>query len=87
MQGTTTNIATVGVGSTVNVGNALNSVAIESNNLSIESNEINIRGPIINIGTSLMPSTITIGNIFSDVFIESRDNAAINVGNFFSQFP
>ena len=45
-----------------------------------------MQGSIINIGTVGVASTVNIGNVLSNVFIESMDNTAIKVGSFFSQF-
>jgi hypothetical protein len=41
---------------------------------------------IINIGTTGVGSTVNIGNVLSNVFIESMDNTAIQIGNFLNQF-
>jgi hypothetical protein len=45
-----------------------------------------MQGGIINIGTIGVGSNIKIGNVLSNVFIESMDNTAIGVGNFLDQF-
>ena len=77
---------------TVNIGTFDTDVNIEGETVNIgyhsfgSTNVINMQGSTINIGTVGVASTVNIGNVLSNVFIESMDNTAIKVGNFFSQF-
>ena len=50
------------------------------------TNVINMQGSTINIGTTGVGSTVNIGNVLSNVFIESMDNTAIGIGNYLDQF-
>jgi len=77
---------------TVNIGTFDSDVNIEGETENIgyhafgTTNVINMQGSTINIGTVGFGSTVNIGNVLSNVFIESRDNTAIGIGNFLDQF-
>ena len=88
--GTTIDIAQ-NASATVNLGTFDTNVNIEGQTVNIgyhafgTTNVINMQGSTINIGTTGVGSTVNIGNVLSNVFIESRDNTAIGIGNFFDQ--
>lgn len=86
--GTTTNNIK---GNIINVGENVFSTAVnvQGTNISIgdaqQTTNVEIEGGNIRIGTAGFLNNVYIGNTFSNVRIESMDNAAIGVGNFFDQ--
>ena len=86
--GTTTNNIK---GNIINVGENFHSSAVnvQGTNISIgeplQTTNVEIEGSNIRIGTAGYLNNVYIGNTFSNVRIESMDNAAIGVGNFFDQ--
>ena len=86
--GTTTNNIK---GNIINVGENLfsSAVNVQGTNISIgdaqQTTNVEIEANNIRIGTAGFLNNVYIGNVYSNVRIESMDNAAIGVGNFFDQ--
>ena len=71
MYASSTNIGTIGIASTINIGNVSSAVNVEASTIIMEA-------PTINIGTESVASSINIGNIHSSTV--NMESSTINIG-------